>query len=112
MVFDAHIATGEVSERRRRAPRHQCSGRIRVSWTSGFDKFAAGECLEISRTGLRFATREPIPLMTRLCLKSESLDLAASGTVRHCKRNKGKYIVGVDFVGGFQYRAPEPPGAR
>lgn len=95
-----------VVERRRRFPRQPCASDIRLAWTSHFDKYAMGKCTDVSRTGLQMIISYPIPIQTRICFKADSLLLNGSGTVRHCKRQKEQYIVGVDFAGGLQWRPP------
>jgi hypothetical protein len=48
---------------------------------------------------------DPIPVLTKVCFKSDSLALSGSGTVRHCKKQKAKYIIGLEFAGGLQWVA-------
>jgi hypothetical protein len=98
-------ADAELNERRRRAVRYPCSGAIPVAWTSNFDKYSMGECMDISRTGLRMLMSDPIPTRTSVCFKADCLAFGGSGTVRHCKKLKAKYIIGVDFAGGLQWLA-------
>ena len=52
-----------AQETRRRAPRVPKSGRIRLSCSNGFDKYAVADGLNISRTGLGMLVSEPIPVM-------------------------------------------------
>ena len=101
----ASPASVEVrDERRRRASRSQCSVGIRLAWTCGFDKYAMGACVDISRTGLRMLISHPIPVGTKVSFKSDCLALGGSGTVRFCKRQTSKYMIGLDFAGGLQWR--------
>jgi hypothetical protein len=76
-------ADAQLDERRRRAVRYPCSGAIRLAWTSNFDKYAMGECVDISRTGLRMLISDPIPVRTSVCFKADCLAFGGSGTVRH-----------------------------
>ncbi len=104
----ASPASVEVKdERRRRASRSECSVAIRLGWTSTFDKYAMGACVDISRTGLRMLISDPIPVGTKVSFKSDCLALGGSGTVRFCKRQTGKYMIGLDFAGGLQWRPVE-----
>ena len=103
-AIQALEADAELQERRRRAVRYPCSGAIRLAWTSNFDKYAMGECVDISRTGLRMLISDPIPLRTSVCFKADCLAFGGSGTVRFCKRLKGRYVVGLDFSGGLTWR--------
>jgi len=98
-------AGAELHKRRRRAVRYPCSGAIRVAWTSNFDRYVMGQCVDISRTGLRMLISDPIPTRTSVCFKVDCLAFGGSGTVRHCKKQKEKYMIGVDFAGGLQWLA-------
>jgi hypothetical protein len=51
---------------------------------------------------------DPIPIQTKVCFKSDSLALNGSGTVRYCKKQKAKYLVGVDFAGGLKWLGTMP----
>jgi hypothetical protein len=64
-----------------------------------------GECIDISRSGVRMQISDPIPALTKICFKSDSLALNGSGTVRHCKKQRAKYIIGIEFAGGLQWVA-------
>ena len=101
-----------AQERRRRAPRVPQSAPIRLSWTNGFDKYAEAQCLNISRTGLGMLVPEPIPVMGYVCLQSKQLGLSGSASVRYCKAYQAKYLVGIDFVRGLEWRSPQDGGAK
>jgi hypothetical protein len=94
----------EPPERRRRAVRYPCSSAIRFAWTSNFDRYAIGDCVDISRNGLRMLSSEPIPVRTKVCFKSDSWAFGGSGTVRFCRMHKGKYVIGLDFAGGLTWQ--------
>lgn len=102
-VFRALASGNETREKRRRSPRHPTSAAIRLAWTSNFDKYAMGVCVDISRTGVRLVTSDPIPFRTTVSFKSEALALSGSGTVRHYKRQNGKYVIGLEFGGGLKW---------
>jgi hypothetical protein len=102
-VFRASASANETREKRRRSPRHPTFAAIRLAWTSNFDKYAMGVCVDISRTGVRLLISDPIPVRTTVCFKSDSLALSGSGTVRHYKRQNGKYMVGLEFAGGLNW---------
>ncbi len=102
-VFRADAGGHETREKRRRSPRYPASAAIRLAWTSNFDKYAMGVCVDVSRTGVQLLISDPIPVRTRVCFKSDSLALSGSGTVRHYKRQNGKYVVGLEFAGGLKW---------
>jgi PilZ domain len=102
-VFRVSASANDTREKRRRSPRHPTSAAIRLAWTSNFDKYAMGVCVDISRTGVRIVTSDPIPVRTTVSFKSEALALSGSGTVRHYKRQNGKYVIGLEFGGGLKW---------
>lgn len=93
----------------RRHRRISCTGSIRISWqdASGQTKFAIAKCREISEAGLRLEVPEPIPVRNYVNLKSEHLAFATTASVRHCSRCGGKFIIGLEFGGGFRSQLPE-----
>jgi hypothetical protein len=97
---------------RRRAIRYQCSADVRLAWTSNFDTYLAGKCVDISRTGFRILIAHPIPDRTCVSFKSDSLALAGSATVRFCKRQTGKYVIGLNFEGGVAWRSTDPSASE
>lgn len=101
-------ASGGRKDKRHPGPRSVCAGAVRLSWTSGFDRYAIGECQDISQTGLRLLVPEPLPVSVRVCFWSDRLAFGGSGTVRHCKRQNGKYIIGLEFGGGLRWLGAGP----
>lgn len=67
-----------------------------------------GVCMDISRTGVRLLISDPIPVQTTVSFKADSLALSGSGTVRHYKRQNGKYVVGLEFGGGLKWLGNGP----
>jgi len=70
----------------------------------GRDKWAKAMLLDVSESGARFEMPEPLELRSVVGLTSQPLRLNGQGTVRFCKREGNKYIVGVEFVGGCSWK--------
>jgi len=73
----------------------------------GRDKWAKAVLLDVSESGARFEVPEPLELRSVVGLTSQPLRLNAQATVRFCKRQGNKYIIGAEFVGGFSWKQPK-----
>ena len=93
----------------RRQERLTTSASVRVTWQDarGRDKFATVHSFDISATGIRMELPEQVPVRTVLTFQSEQLKLHGRGSVRYCRRETGHYVVGVEFVFGLRWKAPE-----
>jgi hypothetical protein len=83
---------------------------LRVSWLglNGSLKVAHNaRVLNISEEGIAFELPEAAQLVTRVKLQSDKHRLLGEATVRHCRREGSKYIVGVEFTDGLRWRAPD-----
>ena len=65
--------------------------------------------LDISEAGLRLAVPEEIPIRTFVFIDDPTLGISTNATVRHCKRNVMKYVIGVEFSGGFRLKVALGP---
>jgi hypothetical protein len=85
----------------RRHQRVEYIGPARISWedAQGIPKYAQGNCLEISASGLRIAVEvfDLIPVRSRVSLRVDQIKLAGSATVRHVVRRGSKYVVGLEL---------------
>ena len=83
----------------RRYNRIAFSTPIRIAWQdeSGVDQFARGTCLDVSESGLRVETSDPIPARSVIIFRAEGLDLSGSATVRYSSRRGLKVILGVEL---------------
>jgi hypothetical protein len=79
-------------------------GPIRLSWEDerGQPKFVQSKCLDISESGLRVETPQPIPVRTCVMLRAERINLSGSATVRHSQRYGSKYILGIELSQALQ----------
>jgi hypothetical protein len=95
----------------RRSRRYAVEGTtIRVAWLglNGTLKVVQNaRVLNISAEGMAFELPEPAQLVTRVKLQSDKHKLLGEATVRHCRRESSKYIVGVEFSDGLRWRPPD-----
>ncbi len=71
---------------------------------SGTDRFVNGKCLDVSVSGLRAEVAEPIDRQTYVTLQCPALSLHGRASVRTCTRKGIKYIIGLEFSGGLQWK--------
>jgi hypothetical protein len=85
---------------------------MRVSWLglNGTLKMVPhARVLNISEEGIAVEIPEPAALLSRVKLQADKHSLLGEGTVRHCRRAGVQYFIGVEFVDGLRWRAPEQP---
>lgn len=80
--------------------------------TNLFEQSIVGGCVEVCRNGLRIEVSDAIPEETEFALKSPSLGLSGRAVVRYCHRNGPKYLIGVEFVSGLEWRPPDRGAAE
>ena len=92
----------------RRQDREGLNSVVVVMWrdASGNDKFANARALDVSELGLRLEMPEPIPVKSYITLRADKLGIQGHGSVRHCTRRHGKYIIGVELSGAVGRRTP------
>jgi hypothetical protein len=74
-------------------------GPIRISWEEqGQARFALAKCIDISETGLRIESPEPVPTGASIHIGAERIKLAGAATVKHVVRNGSKYLLGVQLT--------------
>jgi hypothetical protein len=89
---------------RRRSPRAQKTGKVRVGFdVEGDQRGAFCTLMDLSAAGMRIASPERIPVNTTILFQIESPYLHGSAKVRHCTQKGMKFIVGVEFLGGLQF---------
>lgn|SRR5579884_764129 len=98
-----------MSRNNRRHARNHFVAPVRVGWQDADrnDKVALTRVLDISESGLRFEIPEPIPLRSDVTVCSEKIGLRTRAVVRFCECHGSKYAVGVEFAGGYLWRAPD-----
>ena len=80
-------------------PRVAYSGPARIAWEDerGLTRFAHAKCIDVSQGGLRIEAAEPIPLLSRLSLRADRINISGSATVRNIAWRGCKYILGLNL---------------
>jgi hypothetical protein len=92
----------------RRHARRSFSATVRVGWqdTSRQDKTALTRSFDISEAGMRFELSEAVAVRSDVTLRCDKIGLQARASVRSCARQRLKYMVGVEFGGGYRWTPP------
>jgi hypothetical protein len=83
---------------------------LRVSWLDPQGSLRMAQrsrVLNVSEEGIAFELPEPAQLGSRVKIQADKHRLLGEATVRHCRRVGPKYVVGVEFVDGLRWKAPE-----
>lgn len=74
-------------------------GMVRLAWedAQGQTKFANGQCLDVSESGMRIEVNTSIAPRTRIMLNAERMKLSGSATVKHVVRYGSKYLLGLEL---------------
>ena len=85
------------------------SGVLQVFWldSTGKMKTARTRALNISEGGIAIELPEAAMPMSMVRFDSDKYKVRGSGAVRHCHRVGSKYIVGLEFMEGLRWSAPE-----
>jgi hypothetical protein len=92
----------------RRYARLSVDAIVRIGWqdASRSDKSVLTRSFDISESGMRFELLERLPLRVDVMLRCDKLGLQTRAIVRYCGQKGCKYIVGVEFAGGYRW-APQ-----
>ena len=85
------------------------TGVLQVSWLDmeGKMKMTRSRGLNISEGGMCIELPDPAAPMSLVRFQSSRFKVMGSGAVRHCRRAGSRFIVGLEFVDGLSWRAPE-----
>jgi hypothetical protein len=80
-------------------PRRPFDGAVLVSWqtSTGEMKTIQGKCVDISDQGARIECEAPIDLRTTVYLRAAGYGVMGNASVRFCRRDGTKHIVGLLF---------------
>ena len=95
----------------RRHSRIEKSSPVRIVWQdrSGTGRLVNGRSLDISPSGIRVEVPEPIDKQTYVTVQCNALGLHGTASVRTCTRKGLRFVVGLEFSGGMQWKAGEKP---
>jgi len=90
----------------RRHTRAEASSPVQLVWKDrgGQDRYVSGRSLDISPSGMRIEISQPIEKQTYVTLQCAPLALHGTASVRTCARKGTKYVVGLEFSGGLQWK--------
>ena len=93
----------------RRHDRHPLPGRIKFHWNSSDGRMeqTMGECLDISKTGLRVRTERRIEPGLMVQVECAQFHIVGLANVRHCRAHGLKFVVGIEFAGGLIWGEPK-----
>jgi hypothetical protein len=90
------MSTGHNLRRNRRIP---YIGPIRISWEeNGQPRFSLTKCIDISETGLRIESPQPVRPGATIQLAAERIKLSGAATVKHSVRHGSKYLLGIQLT--------------
>jgi hypothetical protein len=84
----------------RRHERVPASHKLVLSWidADGTHKVVRGKCLDISTSGMKIESPEPIEVRSNVSFRGDTPSLSGSGSVRYCVHKGLKYWIGVEFA--------------
>jgi hypothetical protein len=90
----------------RRHGRSEKSSPLQIVWQdrSGVDRFVTGRSLDVSAAGMRVEVPQPIEKQTYVTLQCAALALQGRASVRTCTRKGTKYVLGLEFSAGLQWK--------
>src|SRR5712671_4680170 len=87
---------------RRQHRRQAMGGKLRVLWqdAEGRERVCAAEIVDISVNGLKIRVDIQMAARTYVTVNERAIGITGRGSVRYCRYEKGRYVVGLEFSGG------------
>jgi curved DNA-binding protein len=72
---------------------------MEITWQAGqgTSRTLAVHAIDLSNSGIRVESTEPVALHTSVYVRAERYGLTGTTLVRHCGRRGGKYLLGLEF---------------
>lgn len=87
-----------MSNKLRRHIRQEFASRVWLTWDGGGAlEQAACRGLDISSSGMRVASMDPIPAGTLVNFRIQGTMFAGAGSIRSCSHERMRYAIGVEF---------------
>jgi PilZ domain len=88
--------------------RHSVDFPVFLSWqaANGMIQRVSGRCLDLSASGARVETRDRMEQRAHVLMHSEAFGRMGTATVRYCRREGMKYIIGLQFGAVFGLSDP------
>jgi hypothetical protein len=95
-----------MRNRLRRHDREQIDRAVQVEWPgdTGIVCFARCRCIDISQSGMRLNSPEPMPVRTSVNFQIEGTAFNGCAWVRSCVRSGLRYLIGMEFGGGLRWK--------
>jgi curved DNA-binding protein len=86
-----------TDKRRKQRQLFDCS--LEISWKDGQgnSRLVAVRAIDLSNSGIRVESSEPIDLHTDVYVRAERYGLTGTTSVRHCCRRGSRYVLGLEF---------------
>ena len=97
------------SPRLRRHERLSQTSAVEIIWTdrSGNARYQRVSAFDISDCGIQIQVTERLEERTYITVRSETLAVHGTASVRSCVRKGLGYRVGLEFSGGFKWKASQ-----
>src|SRR5690348_15867012 len=89
--------TQMTDKRRKQRQLFDCS--LEISWkdAEGSSRMMGVHAIDLSNSGIRVESSEPIDLHTDVYVRAERYGLTGTTSVRHCCRRGSRYVLGLEF---------------
>jgi hypothetical protein len=89
----------------RRHSRSEIDHKVRLMWTGegGQNFYARGRCVDISQSGMRVDSPEPIPVRSYVSFQFDGTRFEGSASVRSCSRKGLRHLIGLEFGSGLKW---------
>jgi hypothetical protein len=86
-----------TDKRRKQRQLFDCS--LEISWKDreGSSRLMGVHAIDLSNSGIRVESSEPIDLQTEVYVRAERYGLTGTTSVRHCARRGSRYVLGLEF---------------
>lgn len=93
-----------MSNKLRRHIRQEFASKVWLTWDGGgLLKQSACRGLDISVSGMRVASTEPIPAGTLVNFRVQGTMFVGAGSIRSCTHERMRYAIGVEFSQGVRW---------
>ena len=101
------MAKSILKGERRRHNRQPIAGKLRVLWheAEGREQVCSAELVDISVNGLRMRVDRQMAPHTYVTVNDLGIGISGRGSVRYCRYENGKYVVGLEFAGGTGWKS-------
>jgi hypothetical protein len=86
--------------------REAVGGRVRISWVpaGGLTQYIVCNAVDISESGMRVASPEPLPVGQYVHVQFDSIGLRGNASVRCCLRKSVRHQIGLEFSSGVTWK--------